>query len=258
MDYSGELAAIQQELARSVDMALRRRRVIDALGAAPGERVLDAGCGGGALLREVGLVVGETGSALGIDLSPDQVAAARAHCADVTQVGVEVGDVLAIPAADEDFDAVLSTQVLEYVVAVEAAVAELWRVSRPGGRFINVATNWGSLFLHGGDPRLTERIVTTWERHAPHPDLPVALPGMLTTAGFDAVGQEPVTIMNRRFEPGTYGHGAARLMAAFAVVVGDLDDGDAGEWLDSLERADVAGDYFVSVVPVITTATRPV
>ena len=44
MDFSGDLAAIQRQLARSADMASRRARVLEALGAAPGERIAELGC----------------------------------------------------------------------------------------------------------------------------------------------------------------------------------------------------------------------
>jgi arsenite methyltransferase len=163
-------------------------------------------------------------------------------------------DLLAVPASDDAFDAALSVQVLEYVTDVEAGVREVARVTRRGGRFVNLATNWGALFWTGGDAALSQSVLAAWEGHAPHPNLPVALPALLRAAGFGAVRQEPVTIVNRHFHPNTFSHGAARLMAAFACSTGDLDD-SAEAWIVSLERADRAGDFFVSSVPMLTTAT---
>ena len=197
-------------------------------------------------------------AASGVDLSPDQVEAARVHCADLPRVRVDVGDARTIAAADGSFDASVTTQVLEYVPDVDAALAEQARITRPGGRFVNVATNWGSLFWAGGDEVLTARIRRAWERHAPHPDLPVALPGLLEAAGFGSVAQQPLTIMDRHVQPGTWAHGIARLMAAFARTAGEIDDGSATRWLASLDRADEHGRHLVTVVPVLTTATRRV
>ena len=214
MDFSGEMAVIQQQLARCHDMVTRRSVVLGALAAAPGESILELGCGAGLYLREIGVAVGPTGRAVGLDVSADQVRAATSKCEGLAQVEARVGDLLAVPAADDEYDATLSVQVLEYVADVRAGVAEIARVTRRGGRFLNLATNWGALFWSGGDAALTERVLSAWDSHAPHPNLPVALPTLLGAAGFGAVRQEPVTIVNRHFHPNTFSYGAARLMAA--------------------------------------------
>jgi len=193
---------------------------------------------------------------LGIDVSEDQVAAARRHCDDLPQTRVEVGDVYAVPAADGEMDAVVSVQVLEYVSDVDAAVAELARVTRRGGRFVNVATNWGALFWHGADPELTDRVLRVWAQHAPHPNLPVTLPSLLSARGFGAVSQRPVTIVNRRFHPNTFAWSAAQLIAAFVHGTGAVSDNDLDAWQHGLRNADAAGTHFLSSVPVLTVATR--
>jgi arsenite methyltransferase len=256
MDYSGEIADIQQQLARCHDMVARRVAVLDALGPGPGEHVLEVGCGAGLYLRETAIAVGPEGSALGIDLSQDQVGAARAHCVDLPQARAEVGDVLAVPAADGSVDAVLSVQVLEYVDDVDAAIAEVRRVTRVGGRFVNLATNLGALFWCGGDAALTAAVLHAWEQHAPHPNLPVSLPSRLEAIGFGGIAQRPVTIINRRFHPNSFSWSAARLMAAFAQRTGALDEARLDAWQQSLRQADGAGLHFLSSVPVLTVATR--
>ena len=256
MDYSGNVAVIQQRLARCQDLVARRVAVLDALEAGLGDRVLEVGCGAGLYVREIAIAVGETGSVLGIDVSDDQVAAARRHCDDLPQTRFEVGDVRAVPAADGEMDAVVSVQVLEYVADVDAAVAELARVICPGGRFVNVATNWGALFWHGADPELTGRVLRVWAGHAPHPNLPVTLPSLLDASGFGAVSQRPVTIVNRRFHPNTFAWSAAQLIAAFVHGTGAVSDNDLDAWQQGLRDADAAGTHFLSSVPVLTVATR--
>ena len=142
----------------------------------------------------------------------------------MSNVRAEVGSATALDADDGCFDASVSTQVLEYIEDVGVALAELARVTRVGGRFVNVATNWDSLFVAGGDVELTERIIGAWDRHAPHPNLPVALPNHLTRAGFSSVLQTPLPLANRTFNRSTFAFGIANLMAAFAVAAGAIDD----------------------------------
>lgn len=147
-------------------------------------------------------------------------------------------------------------QVLEYVPDVEAALAEIARLTRSGGRLVNVATNWGSLWWTGGDCELTARLLSAWDGHAPHPNLPVVLPLLLERAGFSAVHQRPLPILNRHFHPDSFSYWAAHLIAAFARTNGDVSQDEISRWLDSLAAANTDKRYFFSSVPVLTTATR--
>ena len=205
--------------------------------------------------RELGRAVAPVGSVLGVDVSDDQVTAATEACVDVPNVRIEVGTATALGVEDGRFDASVSIQVLEYVDDVEVALAELARVTRAGGRFLNVATNWATLFVNGGDAALTKRIAGVWDRHAPHPNLPVELPNMLRRAGFTSVLQTPLPLANRTFNRSTWGFGIAHLMAAFAMSAGDVDDETSARWLNDLEDAATRGELFMSVMPIMTTAT---
>ena len=101
--------------------------VVELLDPQPGERVLDVGCGDGALtetLVEAGCRV------VGIDTSSEQVRAARdrgldARVADVTALGF-----------DGEFDAVFSNAVLHWIREPDAALAAIHRALAPGGRLV--------------------------------------------------------------------------------------------------------------------------
>ena len=118
-----------------------------------------------------------------------------------------------------------------------------------------MATNWATLFVNGGDAALTTRIAGVWDRHAPHPNLPVELPNMLRRAGFTSVLQTPLPLANRTFNRSTWGFGIAHLMAAFAMSAGDVDDETSARWLNDLEDAATRDELFMSVMPMMTTAT---
>ena len=237
-------------------MDRRRASVLSALAARPGERIVEIGCGGGLLLRELARSVAPTGTVVGVDLSSDQIDAARHACADAPNARAEVGSATALAAEDGSFDASVSTQVIEYIEDAHGAVAELGRVTRIGGRLLNVATNWDSLIVAGGDAELTERIVAAWDRHAPHPNLPVGLPGLFRDAGYSAVTQTPLPLVNRTFNRATWAFGIARLMAAFASSTDDLDDAASARWLSSLDDAAGRDELFVSAMPIMTVAPR--
>src|SRR5262245_20466155 len=187
MDYSGRLAELQQSASKTTDYAARRTATLHVLAPSAGEAILDVGCGSGLLLREIAAAVGNTGKACGIDLSNDQLSAARANCADLANVELRVGDIRDLPYPDASFDAVASIQVLEYLDDVSRALAEIHRTLKPNGRVINFATVWDALFWHSPEPARTQRMLNAWRAHAPHPNLPPFLRALMANAGFTSV-----------------------------------------------------------------------
>lgn len=101
--------------------------VLDLLDPRPGERILDLGCGDGALA----LRIAASGAAVvGIDASPDMVAAARAAGVDA-----HLGDAHAL-AFDGGFDAVFSNAAMHWMTRPDAVIAGCARALRPGGRLV--------------------------------------------------------------------------------------------------------------------------
>ncbi|HEX7297904.1 MAG TPA: class I SAM-dependent methyltransferase [Solirubrobacteraceae bacterium] len=93
-----------------------------------GRRLLDAGCGvgyGTAMLARAGAA-----EAIGLDLSPDSVAAAGKAHPELTFV---TGDVHALPFEDDRFEVVTCFEVIEHVDRQQEVIAELARVLRPDG-----------------------------------------------------------------------------------------------------------------------------
>lgn len=254
MEFVGEIARIQQRLALTQELAARRAAVLETLSPRRGERVLEVGCGAGLLLREIGLAVGPHGLAAGVDISPDQIAVAERECEGVPAVIPKATDIRALDYPDEVFDAAVAVQVVEYVDEVEAALAELRRVLKPGGRFLCLATNWDSAFWHGAEPALTRAMMDAWDAHAPHPNLPARLSPLLVAARFRNVRQIPVPIVNPSLHENSFAYWGARLMAAYAVETGMAAE-RAQAWLDQLDRAEEADEFFFSSVPILTTAT---
>lgn len=113
-----------------------RRRVIDWLGLAPGERVLDVACGTGLSLPLLAERVGATGQVVGVELSPEMLEQARAR---VAQAGL--AQVVLVRAPMEDaplegrFDAVLFNYTHD-VLQSPRALANVFAHVRPGARVV--------------------------------------------------------------------------------------------------------------------------
>lgn len=118
-----------------------RERVLDLAGLRRGESVLDIGCGTGTLAIAATQRVGPSGKAYGVDASPEMLARARKKA---NKAGVEIafknGVVEALPFADGQFNAVLSTVMLHHLGAKSRreCVGEVRRVLKPGGRVLIV------------------------------------------------------------------------------------------------------------------------
>jgi ubiquinone/menaquinone biosynthesis C-methylase UbiE len=101
------------------------------------ERVLDVGCGTGALLAALAERAPEAGLS-GIDLSPEMLKVARLRLGERAELHQARAERL--PFADNGFDLVVSTSVLHYLADASAALLEMRRVLKPGGRL--VITDW--------------------------------------------------------------------------------------------------------------------
>jgi SAM-dependent methyltransferase len=104
---------------------------LDRLGVRQGDRLLDAGCGGG---RHCFGALDRGARVVGIDLDVESLRLARAGMRQRPgAAGVLRGDVFRLPFADDRFDRVICSEVMEHVHDYPAAIRELVRVLRPGG-----------------------------------------------------------------------------------------------------------------------------
>jgi SAM-dependent methyltransferase len=101
-----------------------------------GDTVLDIGSGSGTDLLLAALLVGSAGRAVGVDMTTAmrEKCAANARLAGLTNVEVIDGNAEALPLPDESIDVVTSNGVINLVPDKRAAIAEIYRVLRPGGR----------------------------------------------------------------------------------------------------------------------------
>jgi SAM-dependent methyltransferase len=100
--------------------------LLELLAPSPGERILDLGCGDGALTEKIAAIA----TAVAVDASADQIKAARARGLDAHVVD---GTRLTF---DNEFDAVFSNAALHWMRDPDAAIAGVWRALKAGGRFV--------------------------------------------------------------------------------------------------------------------------
>lgn len=115
-------------------------RVVAAAGLRPGMRVVDVACGTGVVTLAAADAVSPGGEVVGVDLNPGMLAVARRKAPDIEW---HQGAAESLAFGEGSFDAAVSQFGLMFFTDREAALREMWRVLRPGGRL--VVTLWGSL-----------------------------------------------------------------------------------------------------------------
>jgi SAM-dependent methyltransferase len=231
----------------TTDVVEQRSAVIRALALQPGQHVLDIGCGPALLLRALANNVGVSGRACGLDLSEPMLEAARRRCENQVQVELDQGDASKLPYAAGSFDAVVTTQVYEYVPDIPAALAEVKRALRPGGRLAVLDTDYDSLVVHTEDPERLARILDAWDEHFVHRGLPRTLGGQMRDAGFRLRERIAIPIFNPDHHKDAFSWHLTKMIAGFSAGKRNCTQADASGWLAELEELGRSGRYFFSL-----------
>jgi SAM-dependent methyltransferase len=130
------VALLDELPARVTDLSLGCGDAVSGAELQPGETVLDLGSGGGIDCFLAARAVGPEGRVIGVDMTPDMLAQARANAAHMEAANVEFrqGEIEALPVSDGSVDVVISNCVINLAPDKQPVFVEIARVLRPGGR----------------------------------------------------------------------------------------------------------------------------
>src|SRR5215831_3484308 len=231
----------------------RRRRSFDRLALRPGMAVAEIGCGSGTAARELAALVGPRGKVHGFDISERFIALARDRTAAANvPVNFQVADAGALPLPDACLDAYRAERVYMHLRQPEAALAEAFRVLRPGGRLLIMDQDWDSL-LFDGDLAATRAITHAFADSMVNGTIARRMPPLLRAAGFDEIAIHPE---NTLASDGSALGWMADTIAKAALAAG-LNPDMVNGWMDD-QRRRIAEDRFLLIVThFVTSARRP-
>jgi ubiquinone/menaquinone biosynthesis C-methylase UbiE len=238
------------------DVTRQRMRTLEALQLKVGEFVLDVGCGTGLLACDMAALVGEDGRVVGIDNNQHRLMLAEQRCSDLPQVHLKQCKAENLQEAAESIDAVSCVQVLLYLPDVAAALSEMHRVLKPGGRVAIVETDWRGAVLNSFDDSLTRKVLSAFDDAVSSPNLPIRLGPLLKARGFSAVRVDAFPIVNTSYAPSSWSVEMLELFTQYALEQDVVSASDSEAWLSDLKHKGAEGSYFFCVNRFIFTAVK--
>ena len=248
-----EYLAAAEELVRGA-----KARSHERMGVGEGDAVLDVGCGTGADTVALAERVGPSGRVVGMDHDAEMLERARQR-AEAAGVAGRVehlrGDALALPFRDGEFAATRSERLFQHLSAPERALAEMARVTRPGGRVVVMDTDWGSRSVDAPEPALERRMASVLAGLLANAYSGRRLRGMFVRQGLAELEVEV-------FPTCVTGYGLWRLLSrmemaeAEAVRSGVMSPDEVRRLDEGLRAIDAEGAFFAVTNLVLVSGRR--
>jgi SAM-dependent methyltransferase len=226
-----------------------RRRFLRFVSVAPGDAVLEVGCGTGVVVRDLAAMVGARGRVVGVDRSRATVKAARLLTREHprrSRMTLQVAAGERLSFREGRFDVALAITVMLHVADPGVVVKEMIRVVRRGGRVGLQDQDFGTVVVPHPDRQLTARILDGVVAHVyAEPHSGRRLPGLLREAGLDDVRVLTDVYQDTKLEP--YTKNFLERRAEHAVRFGIVDAPTAQRWLDGFTELVERGAFIFTV-----------
>lgn len=253
-DDPGFLVRYLDKQNRLASVRAAKTIVLDQLRLRKGQAVLEAGCGPGFDVVEMAQRVGRRGRVIGVDASMAMVTEARGRSNGLNlPVEFEVGDARALPFADATFDACRSERMLLHVPGAEWALAELVRVTKPGGRVVVYDEDWDTFFIDSPYRDLTRAIIRSLGDRLANPWIGRQLPRLFRANGMTDITVTTHTVVfdYEFFELNFATH------VAWMQEQGLARRDELARWSQDLYEAHQTGHFFVAQPVFVVAGTKP-
>lgn len=232
-----------------------KRRSHRLLRPAAGDRVLDVGCGTGADALMLAELVGSDGEVVGVDAGETMIETARERGSDVSTVRFATDDALDLSFTDNSFDRARADRVLQHLEAPAEALAELRRVTKPGGRVGISDPDWVTAIVDTPSG-YSEQFLSLEHATPRNPTMGRKLNRLARDTGLVDIDIDTWTLVSTEFaflkEAGELQAWTDAMQTAGEVTATEVD-----EWFEGLRQADEQGDLFGSITGFTVVGSVP-
>lgn len=235
------------------DVQAARAQLLARLDLQPGQTVLDVGCGTGDHTREVAALVSPGGQAVGVDFSASMIGVAtRRQAASAVPATFEEGDAQQLRFEPGTFDACRTERMLCHVPDHEAALREMARVVRPGGRVGVIDVDTAGTVIDNTDRDITNAFVATLTDTIRNPWIGRTLRRLMAEIGLVDIDVRPAIL--------EIGYGSVEPMIAMHAEL-LLQSGLAPEaveaWQQELEYKNLQGTFYMGMTMFSAVGRKP-
>ncbi len=245
VDKTGDAAffiRFLDEAAAQPSFQAYKQRSFTLLDAGEGRRILEIGCGTGDDARALAALVQPGGAITAVDSSDAMLAEARRRSeGSGLPVRFERGDALRLGFADDSFDGCHCDRTFMHLEDPRRALAEMVRVTRPGGRVVVYEVDFETLVIDAPDRITARKIVNAWCDGFRDGWLGRRIPGLFHEARLFDVVVFPETL---RLTPALAAPMVGPPTVDRAVAAGTLTPAEADAWLRWLGKTADAGRLF--------------
>jgi ubiquinone/menaquinone biosynthesis C-methylase UbiE len=253
LEDPGLFISLMDRVQDAPDVRAARVDLLTRLGIGPGDTVLDLGCGTGDHSREVAALVAPAGRVVGVDFSTSMIGeATRRQAASSAPASFQQGDAQQLPFETDTFDACRTERMLCHVPDCEAALREMVRVVRPGGRVGVIDVDCAGTYIDNSDRVITGAFVSTMTDVINNPWIGRTLRRRMREIGLVDIDVQPrvIEVSYGTIEP---------MIAMHAVLM--RETGLAAEaveaWQRELEYANLSGTFFMAMTMFSAVGRKP-
>jgi ubiquinone/menaquinone biosynthesis C-methylase UbiE len=218
-----------------------KQMMIELLDVQMGQRILDLGCGTGDDVRALASLVGNEGLVAGVDKSETMIAEAKKRSAGLgLPVEWRVGDANQLDFADEAFDSCRVERLFAHVEDSRKVLAEMIRVTRPGGRIVVYQLDADAFIINISDRALNRKVMHAIADSFCNGRAGRQMPGLFRSSELVDIFIIPYTIT---FPMAMWMMGLGGELEGLQEA-GVLTADEVSGWRQQLEEADRQGNFF--------------